>query len=173
MKNCQIAFKSLSLGKHNFNFEITDYFFEQYPDSEIQKGNVKFDVEINVDPGLLVLKISLNGKVIVQCDRCLDYFDLAISYSTELFVEIGENNSDLSDVDNKMILSHKETKLNLSKHFYDYIYLSLPYQKIHPDNEKGQSYCNQEMIKKLEDYTSVKETGTTDPRWEKLKNLYN
>ena len=173
MNKYSINFRGLSEEQHSFEFIITDDFFKQFPESEIQKGNIVAIVEIQIRKDILVLEISLKGKVQVQCDRCLDSYLHSIEYSTKLFVEFGYESSDISDVDNKIILSKQEDEIELYKHFYDYIHLSLPYQKFHPEDENGNLTCNIEMLNKLDELSSEKEEKQIDPRWDKLKELYN
>lgn len=173
MDNYIIEIRGLKTGKHNYKFIVSDDFFNKYKESEIKKGKVLIDVEMNLIKDLISLNILIKGDVQIQCDRCLDYFYHPISYKTKLFVEFGVENSDISDVDNKIIISNKEDKLVLDKHFYDYIHLALPYQRFHPKDKNGKTECNIEMIKKLEELSTNNNEKTIDPRWEKLKSLYN
>lgn len=172
MKRVKIKFNGLKEGRYDYEFNLTDGFFEDFEESEIRKGNVEVKVELIISKDLLTLNFDIKGKVGVQCDRCLDYFLQDIDHKTELFVEFGEKNSDLSDADNRIVLSHNENEIVLNKHLYDYIHLSLPYQKLHPNDNEGNSTCNLEMIKKLEEINSDN-IQESDPRWDKLKGLYN
>ncbi len=173
MSKYKIKFRGLKEGRYNYKFEIGDMFFENYPESEIKKAEISAIVEMLINKDLLTFQISLKGTAELQCDRCLDFFDYPIDYQTELFADFGDENSDLSDADNKITISNKASEIILDKHFYDYLHLSLPYQKIHPDDENGQTTCNTKMIEKIEEYSSFEELKNTDPRWDKLKSLYN
>jgi len=173
MHKYSIEFKGLKEEEHIFNFKITDDFFKQFEDSEVKRGNVLVDVKMNIGSGMLIFDISLKGEVEVQCDRCLDNFLQPIKYQVKLFAEFGNENSDISDVDNKIVISEKENEIVLDKHFYDYIHLSLPYQRFHPFDKQGNSTCNMDMINKLEELSTEKNKKEIDPRWDKLKNLYN
>jgi uncharacterized protein len=82
----------------------------------------------------------------------------------------------LTDIDDTMVLSRSEDKIELAKHFYDYILLNMPIQRVHPEDEDGESTCDPEMIEKIEKYEAGEnesESKETDPRWDKLKGLYN
>ena len=173
MNKYKIKFRGLKEGKYSYKFEVDDYFFSQFEESEIKKGKVTFDTEMIISNNFITLNITLNGEVVVPCDRCLDNFLQVIQYKTVLYVEFGYKNSDISDVDNKIILSEKENDINLDKHFYDYIHLSLPYQKVHPKDKNGQTTCNIEMINKMEELSSIDKNKDTDPRWDQLKSLLN
>ena len=172
MNRVKIRFRGLKEGQYNYQFNVNDDFFNDFKESEIHKGNVDIETEMVISTDLLILNIRIKGMVEVQCDRCLDYFLYPIEYKTKLYIEFGEKNSDISDADNKIVLSNKENEIVLDKHLYDYIHLSLPYQKIHPKSKNGNSTCNIEMINKLKEINSGKKQKI-DPRWDKLKNLYN
>lgn len=173
MSTFKIKFRGLKEGRHKYKFEIDDSFFEKYPETEINKANVSAEVEMLITKDLLTLNIKLKGTAELQCDRCLEFFDYPIDFNAVLYADFGENNSDLSDVDNKITINNKTSDIVLDKHLYDYLHLSLPYQKIHPVDEKGQTTCNKKMIKKIEEYTFKEKNEEIDPRWDKLKSLYN
>ena len=173
MGKFKIKFKGQEEGQYFYKFEIKDSFFNDYSESQIKKAEVNANIELLVTKDLLTFNINLQGHVELQCDRCLDYFDYPISYKTVLYADFGEENSDLSDADNKITLARLNDEIELDKHFYDYLHLCLPYQKIHPVNEKGVSLCNQTMIKKIEEFSAEKKKAEIDPRWDKLKSLYN
>lgn len=173
MYKFKIKFRGLSEDVHCYDFKITDDFFRQFPESEIKKGNVVANVEIQIRKDVLILDVFLKGNVQLQCGRCLDDYSQKIDFKTKLFIEFGEESSDISDVDNRIVLSKKEDEIYLDKHFYDYLHLSLPYQRFHPEDENGESECNIEMLNKLDELSSKKEENIIDPRWEKLKGLYN
>ncbi len=173
MNKFVIKHRNLKEGTFNYKFDIDDSFFKIYPESEIQKGKIQVNTELSVTKNLLTFNISLNGTVKLQCDRCLDDFDFKIKYDTILYVDFGNQNSDLSDADNRITISNLSEEIVLDKHFYDYLHLSLPYKRIHSNNENGNPACNVEMLKKIKKYTSEKKEEIIDPRWEKLKSLYN
>jgi len=174
LRQYSIQFLGLKDGKHNFEFEVGKKLFEAYGNSEILDADIVIKVHFEKSTSYLSLLFDIQGIVQTTCDRCLDPIDIEIDYSPELYVNFGDETSDLTDIDDTMILARSEDSLELAKHFYDYIILNMPIQKYHPDNEDGSTTCNPEMIKKLEDYMAGDDNnGTIDPRWEKLKNLYN
>lgn len=165
-----IHFKGLAKGRHKFNFVIDDVFFRNYENQEIKTGNLNVNINLEKDTDVMLLDIYLEGNVNVCCDRCLEYFDLPVSYKTKLTVNFGDENSDLSDADEKIIIAKNVNELTLDKHFYDYINLNIPYRKIHQPDSTGNSTCNVEMLDKIEEYSSNNK-NKIDPRWNKLKEL--
>jgi uncharacterized protein len=173
LKKYSIAYKGLAVGTHKFIFRIDNKFFTYFPESEIKEGNATIKILLEVDTKELVFKFLLEGDIKVQCDICLDEFFHHIKYKTKLIVDFAEESSDITDVDDKITLSYNENEINLAQHFYEFLNLSLPVKKIHPVAENGKSTCNQDMLKKLKEYSSIKTTHKKeiDSRWDKLKNL--
>lgn len=169
-----IQFSGLTAGKHEFEFEIGSDFFSHFDNTEINKAEIGVYVDFEKNERYLALDFHLEGVVWVNCDRCLEEIEIEIDYAPRLYVNFGDETSDLTDIDDTMILSRSEDKIELAKHFYDYILLNMPIQKLHPDDEEGYSTCNPEMVEKIEKYKAgSNDSDESDPRWDKLKGLYN
>ena len=65
-----------------------------------------------------------------------------------------------------------EPDLDMRQYFYEYILLSLPIRRVHPDDKDGNSTCDPEMLKKLKEHI-VRNESEPDPRWDDLKKLMN
>lgn len=165
-----IDFKVLKDGIHQFGFDIDDSFLSNFERSDLNGGEIRINIGLNKSATMLRLDIRLDGILSVQCDRCLDFFKLPVKYATQLNVKFGDINSDLSDADTEITLSENETELVLDKHFYDYINLCIPAQKVHPE----ESSCNTNMLEIIENMNmSDSDEDKTDPRWDALKHLMN
>lgn len=143
-----IPVKGLALGEHEVDYDVDDKFFACFEESEIKKGDVKVMVHAKRLSSFIELDFDIEGDVMVTCDRCLEEFPQDISYQGSLFIKfsslIQEEQGDVIYVD------PNEGELNLSQYIYESICLSLPYQKIHPLDEEGESTCNPEMLERLE-----------------------
>jgi uncharacterized protein len=174
LKQYKIHFLGLKEGQHDFEFEIDKGFFEAFNNTEVIDADILIKIEFEKNNNYLSLEFDIQGVIESTCDRCLDPIEIEIDYCPKLYVNFGDQTSDPTDIDDTMILSRSEDSIELAKHFYDYISLNIPIQKYHPDNEDGSSSCNPEMLDKLEKYLSdEKASESIDPRWDKLKNLYN
>lgn len=167
-----IHFKGLKVGKHTFNFEVDNAFFEAFEESEIKHGKLDVDVKLNKQNQMIDLNITIDGTVEVTCDRCLEELDIPISYKGSLYVKFSETRSD--EDSEIIILSTDDSEINISQYIYESICLSLPIQRYH--GMKGtKSKCNKEMLAKLKSLTAKnakKEDGDEiDPRWSKLKDI--
>ncbi len=156
---------------NNFNYEITNDFFECFDYGDIKEGAVDCNLDIIKENDTYTFLFHFEGKVKVTCDRCLDEFDYSIKQDYKLFVKQGNyTNEDAEDI---VILSFEENEINISQYIYEYIHLALPLQKIHPDDKKGKSTCNAEMLKKIEELSQQEESNNQeiDPRWDVLKKM--
>ena len=165
-----IAYQGLTDGLHEFEFEITDSFFENFELSEIKKGNLLAHVVLNKKPQLLEFSIKINGTVETTCDRCLDEFDYPIKYNGKLFVKFSTTNGDLDD--DVICLSPEENEVSIAQYLYENISLSIPLKRVHPTDKKGNSLCNPVMLKKLKELEiNSPADEDVDPRWDELKKL--
>jgi uncharacterized protein len=164
-----IPFAGLKDGRHEFEFNVDDSFFDQFESSEIKKGKLIVLVILEKNPQILELDFFIKGMVMTICDRCLEELDLPLQYQGKLFLKFGEESYELTD--EIMILSSSEHKIDISQYIYEFIHLALPYRKIHPDIN-GTSGCNSGMIQKLDSlaHNETKEKNY-NPSWDKLKEI--
>ncbi|MBI9037351.1 MAG: DUF177 domain-containing protein [Bacteroidales bacterium] len=168
LKRYIIQFGGLSIGNHNFEFHVDDAFFENFEYSEIKEGDVFVDVSLEKQETMLILNFSIKGNVNIICDRCSDFFDLPISTNQQLIVKFGDE--DFEETDDIFVIPFNEHKIDLSQLIYEYINLSVPIKRVHPDNKHGNSTCDPEIIKIIE---GLSENNSTDNRWDALKKLKN
>ena len=167
-KQFVIQFSGLNNGDHNFDFEVTDEFFEKIEYSEIKKGKVNIDVLLNKQENMLVFNFSIKGFVNVICDRCSYPFDIEVAGEKKLIVKFGDETYE--ETDEILIIPETDYQIDLYHYVYEYINLLLPVKKVHPEDSNGNSTCNPEVIKKLEE---LENQNPTDPRWNELKKLKN
>ena len=164
-----IQFAGLKEGRHEFEFDVDDSFFEQFESSEIKKGKLAVRVILDKNRQVLEMGFFIQGTVQSICDRCLDELDLPLQYQGKLFFKFGEESYELTD--EIIILSSSEYKINISQYIYEFIHLALPYRKIHPDIN-GASGCNSGMIQKLESLTNHETREKNyNYSWDKLKEI--
>ena len=163
-----IPFKGLKDGLYEYTFEISKKFFEHYDQSEIQEGLLQAKVSLDKNPQFLELTFQINGYVNIMCDRCLDFFDLYTESRNTMYFRFGEESIEISD--DVIVLSEGETEINVAQYIYEFIHLSLPYKRIHPD-KNGKSKCDPQMINKLDLLQSKDLNIKSDPRWDKLKDI--
>ena len=166
-----IQFVGLSVGEHLYDYNINDKFFESLDYSEIKQGNIKVRVTLLKQSSMMIFQFNISGTVLVNCDRCTAEFDLPIQGDYKLIVKVGGRDSGNED-DDIITIAANEHELDLSQFLYEYIALSLPIKRVHPDNDEGEPTCDKEMLKKLKNFLIEEEKNDfSDPRWDDLKNI--
>jgi uncharacterized protein len=165
-----IPIGGLKQGHSVYDFEINKEFFDQFEGSEVREGALKAVVDAEKRSSHIDFGIRIYGVVSISCDRCLGEFLQPIDCENRLLVKFGKIH-DESDPE-IITLPVDEHELDLKQYFYEFVLLALPIQKIHPDDEKGNSTCDPEMLKKLKEHV-INEEKETDPRWDDLKKLMN
>ena len=176
MKNTKeylIPFIGLKLGKHHFEYQISNAFFEIFDYDEYQDSKIKVNVVLEKKSTLLELRFNHKGAVNVPCDLTSEDFDLPIEGEMKLIVRFDEvyNN----DNDELLILPHGEFEINIAQYIYEMIVLSVPLRRVHPGIQDGS--LKTEALTKLnelavkEEKEESKEEENIDPRWDKLKQL--
>lgn len=168
LKKYSIPYLGLSLGRHEWEYEIKDAFFEEFEYSEIKKGSVRVILELEKKSNMLLLEFNISGKVNLPCDRCNSNFDLEIEGTRNLIVKFGTEAREESD--DVIVIPASDPELDLVQFIYEFINLLVPIKRIHPETREGKNGCDQEVLKKL-DLLKVRKENNSDPRWDALKEL--
>jgi uncharacterized metal-binding protein YceD (DUF177 family) len=170
LKQFTIQFASLEPGSYDFKFSIDNAFFEKFSESEITQGKLNVLIELQRQARMLILNFKITGIVRLTCDRCLDDFNQNIETEKRLIVKFGTETKE--ETDEIMTIPESEYSINVAQFIYEFIHLDLPTKRVHPDDEKGVSHCNKEIINKLEEYKNTDNIiEEVDPRWESLKKI--
>jgi uncharacterized protein len=165
-----IPLSGLKVGRHLFDFEIGNEFFEKFEESEVKEGSLIANIEMDKRSSHLDLTIRISGNVRICCDRCLEMFLQPVDCINRLIVKFGKSIED-SDPD-ILSIPADEHELDLKQHIYEFIHLNLPIKRVHPEDKNGNSTCDPFMMEKLKELIVEEEKGG-DPRWEELKKLMN
>jgi uncharacterized metal-binding protein YceD (DUF177 family) len=161
-----IPVTGLKPGSHPFDLEIDDTFFEHFEYSEIRNGLVNLHLEVEKEETLVVFHFNFEGHVRIPCDRCYEPFDLDIIGNERLILKFGSDFHEESD--EVQVVPVGENHFDLSPFVYEYIILAFPVRRIHPENDSGESTCDPEIVRLLNENAP---SNDTDPRWDKLAQL--
>ena len=164
----KINFSSLKEGKHNFNFNIDNKFFNFFKNNDFNDCNINCELLLNKKSNHLKLDFKSIGKINLNCHVSNEPFDYDHNSKMELIVKFGPEFN--NENDELIILPIGSNEINISQQLYEMIILSLPIKIAHPGVENGT--LETETLKKLKDFESFKTNKQrTDPRWDKLKDL--
>ncbi|MFI3281231.1 MAG: DUF177 domain-containing protein [Rikenellaceae bacterium] len=157
LNSCKIAYKSLGAGSFDYSFTIDNEFFSRFEGSEILAGECQVEVQLQRGETMLEVDVTIDGEVVVECDRCLEDCPVEVDYQGRLIVKFS---SEVEDYDGEILwLSPVESEVDLSQYIYESVVLGLPYQRVHPEGE-----CNEEMISKFatissDDFSKMEESA--------------
>ena len=171
LKDYSINFKGLKNGIHHYDFTVNRDFFKHFVHSEITEGHFSIHIELTKKTRFMVLHFTIEGNATLQCDKCLDYFELPLSYENDLYIKFYNEIEEEDDTD-IIYLPPNEDSIELAQYIYESIILSIPYKRVHPLDESGNATCDASMIQKLNEHEQHNANHEQiDPRWSKLKHL--
>jgi uncharacterized metal-binding protein YceD (DUF177 family) len=169
-----IAFEGLKLGVHNFEYNITDEFFEIFEYAIVQKGNIRVDLALEKKETMLIGHYNISGNIEKECDRCNDPVTVEIDASYRLIYKFDT----VSSNDESLIVIYPDQhEIDVKENILELITVSLPARAIHDEDQ-----CNDEMRSILDEYVlrseeeieqSLPDDEEIDPRWQALKELEN
>ena len=121
-----VKLAQLAPGKNHFTWQAGLAFFESFGNTEILDAHLEVAADVAHHGLTADAACTISGTVTVACDRCLEDLVLPVETSFE------ESYTPESD------------ELDLRQDVYDYVCISLPLQRVHPEGE-----CNQETTKYL------------------------
>jgi len=169
LKQFNIQFVGLKEGKHEFNYSIDNKFFEAFSFDDFESASIKVSLHFVKKSTLFELTFIAEGTVEVPCDVTNELYDQEIDSELPLVVKFGpEYNDDNEEI---LILPHEAYEFNVAQFIYEMIVLAVPNKRVHPKVLDGT--MESEALNKLKELEIKEEktVETTDPRWDKLKNL--
>jgi uncharacterized protein len=170
-KDYIIEFNKLRKGVNEFTFAIDDKFLGEIEGEHPQHADVKVDMQLLKSETMYDLKFELSGTVKLTCDVCLEEFEMPLKESFHLIMKISEveNYSD----DEIIFIQPNLLEYDLTQYLFESFMLLLPIKKV---CSMGGKECNPVALKKLEELRrddSLDEEENNDPRWDKLKGIFN
>lgn len=161
---------------HNYQFEISDSFFELFENEILNKGSLSVSVLLQKSDSMIQMDFALEGTIELTCDRSLDLFDQPLSFESKMIFKFGDEEKELSE-DVMVILKDTQT-INIADLLFEFIGLETPMKKLHPRFQDEESDDEEEGAIV---YSSTFDTPASeeqkeedvDPRWAALKDLKN
>lgn len=172
LREFDIAFVGLKPGVHTFQYQITDSFFENYGPQDFTNCKATVKLQFDKKSNFFMLKFEIGGSVTVTCDRCGQPFELQLWDDFEHVVKLVEDPTELEGNDDPEVtyINKTESHYNVASLIYEFINLSIPMQRIHPDDAEGKSGCDPkvlEMLAKMNDQEQQK----ANPIWKGLEKF--
>ncbi len=153
-----IPLNDWAAGERKFHSLANLEFFQTFENAEILDACVNVDAAVNKEGGRKAsVTLHLEGNVTVACDRCLENLVLPLDVNQVLSVPEDFSGKDFSE----------DGKLDLSQAVYDFVCLSLPMKKVHPEGE-----CNPDTLRFLRTDEPKDEEAASNSPFAALKGLF-
>lgn len=144
-RDYEIAFVGLTPGIHEFEFKIEDRFFEAYRLQDFRECHAIVKLQLNKQPGFLLLKFEIGGTLEVTCDRCNSDLPLQLFDEFCLTVKMADDPEVLNEQEEDpdvYYISRTESHIRVDDWIYEFINLSIPMHKICTFEKMDGPYCN-------------------------------
>lgn len=149
----EIAWQGLKPGVHVYEYELNDRFFEEREETteEFKDLDVQVTLKFDKKTNFFMCHFDVDGSATVPCDRCGEDFKIRLWDEFELLIKLtGDEDAIEHDEDADVaFIPHSETVLDISDWLYEFVLLSIPLQKVHPDKANGEPSCDPEALKLL------------------------
>lgn len=177
-RNYEVVFSGLKNGKHKFQFEIDQSFFELH-EAEQEFTNPRLVAEILLEKHTTFLEfwIEVHGNVALECDITGEIFDYEINPELKLLVNFGETYDDSNE--EVITIPSTDHAFNMAQILYEMVVLAIPMKKIAPSIakedwelvERYALFSEKEAKESEQKFADENEQQEVDPRWEALKKL--
>ena len=153
MKSILIPLNDWAAGERKFHSHAGLEFFQQFDNTEILDADVDVEARV-VKKGNRKVEadLHLSGTVSVLCTRCLEPLEVHVDQTPSEIFTPGE-----------------DTDWDLSQAVYDYVCLSLPLQRVHPEGG-----CNPDTVRFLSHKErGDEEAGAKNSPFAALKGLFD
>ena len=188
----KLQLKSLPVGTHQMQYHLGKQFFSDMESQDVRDADVDVTLALDYRNDLYDLTFKLSGVLTLLCDRCLDEMELPIETEYHIVVRYGDRYND--DSDEYLEIPDSENYLNVAYMLNDTVALAIPIKHVHPlgkcnramsallkkhrggfptnaeDEDEDTFDFSDEMSDEIQDMDD-RESLSTDPRWEKLKEL--
>jgi uncharacterized metal-binding protein YceD (DUF177 family) len=171
----ELAFVGLKPGIHQYEYKITDRFFEAYQQQDFSNCDAEVKLSLEKNQGFMLLRFEVTGTVQVFCDRCGNPLPLNLWDEFQVIVKAVEEPETMNEEEEDpdvYYISRTESHLHLANWIYEFINLSIPVQRMCSEDEIGGPNCNPEvlaMLKKMD----ANAGNAENPLWKGLEKFRN
>lgn len=170
----EIAFVGLKPGVHVYDYRLEDKFFKHYGEQDFTNCIANVKLSLDKKNGFMQLKFDIDGTVDVACDRCgntltkqlWDEFNIIVK-----MVEEPETMNEQEEDPDVYYISRGESHLSVADWLYEFVNLSIPFQKMCNEEEMGGPQCNKEVLEKLKKMEDDVRKDSNNNLWKGLEQF--
>ena len=174
----EIAFVGLKPGVHEFNYGITDKFFEEYGEQDFWECEANVKLLLEKTANFMLLRFQVGGALRVVCDRCSANLPLNLFEDFTVTIKAVDNPEEMNETEEDpdvYYIARGESHINVAPMVYEFVNLSVPMQKECGFENMDGPHCNlaaREALSKMKEEVETKTNGL----WkglEKFRDLEN
>lgn len=171
----QVNLGNLTLGIHQYSYKIDNQFFEDFNNANDLAQEVDCKVVVNCDrtETMTICNFTIEGNLVLQCDRSLKLFDYPIDIQSTIYYKFGNEYAELSE--DLITISEKDAVVDFSQPIFDLLSLEVPTRKLHPDHreegEEEDEYFFTTINENESEEIKEEKDAEVDPRWAALQKL--
>lgn len=119
----------------------------------------------------MLLKFEVGGRAEVECDRCGNTLSKDLWDEFNVLVKMVDNPEEMNEQEDDpdvFYISKTESHLHLNEWIYEFVSLSVPYQKMCTEEEFNGPKCNKEVLAKLKEMEVKEVEKNASSIWEGL-----
>jgi uncharacterized metal-binding protein YceD (DUF177 family) len=165
-----VQFGGLSVGLHDFEFDVNDAFFKNIENSDIQTAQLQVNATLTKQNNLLQMHFSIEGTVGLDCDRCLKSFDYPIEAEEDLVIKHGNPDESTDEI---LVIPEGQDEFDVSQYLYEYATLAIPARRVPCELDEKRFICDAETLNKLDNLAidTQKDEEPNNPMWEQLNKI--
>lgn len=179
-----IAIQGLEEKQYLYDFEGDKHFFAAFDQDFVEEGSFVAHVTLEKSSTMVRLKFHIAGQVHLICDRSLEPYWEPFELQEDYIFKFGDRAEIIADAIE--IIPFGTAEIDISQHLLDFIILSLPMKRIHPDL-RDQDEEEDEDVTAIWVYsdglpendeaeaeeTDLPDEAEVDPRWAALQKWKN
>ena len=170
-----IAFVGLKPGVHEFNYEVSDKFFEAFQQQDFANCRANVRLLLDKKSSFMLLKFEVGGQLDVACDRCANTIPLDLWDEFNVTVKMVENPEQMNDQEEDpdvFYISRSESHLSVGDWIYEFVNLSIPMYKTCGFENADGPLCNKDAVKMLNKLEAGNENNEkSNPLWRGLEKF--
>jgi uncharacterized protein len=174
LKEYTLPIQGLKNGIHQFKYDVDAAFFNNFEGSPIQNGRFQLVVELDKRDAFFELMFDFDGFSETECDRCTASIQLPFGGSEKLIVK--RTQEDIEEDIDIVFLSPDAHEFNIAQYVYEFICLSMPFNKTYDCESDDPKPCDMKILKLLGflDAPSVSEEESDKKNpFDGLKNIFS
>ncbi|MEO8765855.1 MAG: DUF177 domain-containing protein [Ginsengibacter sp.] len=174
----EIAFVGLKPGIHEFKYEVDNKFFANYSQADFTDCQASIKLLLEKNTSFMLLKFEIGGSVNVICDRCGNTLNMDLWDEFNMVIKQIENPEEMNESEEDpdiFYISRTESHLHVADWIYEFVSLSIPFQRMCEVQEMGGPQCNKEILAMLKKMGSgvIENNHPLQKGLEKFKNNNN